>query len=287
MLKLMPILGIKSKARFSQIIADLENWGFLQSIKQKGGKTHNMKFIAIGPSTDQLTWSEVLNTFNTPVKSIKHPLLNTFNTYIDNNKNNKTIKIDDAEQGSTTTSENESDMESGGTSPQPAMKPKFCMNPNEDNDSERKKPEPRKITDPKFLEVLDLFKKRIFKNCTARTKSIYEGIPRAEKIFEGYFGKDGHTLLLSAIDQLPSYDKFQWMLTKSPTANAPKTIFSETFIENHLIAIVTKTNIEQYENTDPNLVKRATTEEERGKIQDANKERVRKFMEQFKSGDTE
>jgi hypothetical protein len=128
----------------------------------------------------------------------------------------------------------------------------------------------KSLTKPEELEVLEVFQKNIFSGCSASAKTIVAGIPRAINIFRTYFKEEAVSKLKEALVKLKSDETFKWQKGQSITMVSPKIIFSESYVSNNLIPLIT--------NQNGDLCKRPETEEELRRIKEDNKRRTDEFF---------
>lgn len=123
------------------------------------------------------------------------------------------------------------------------------------------------------LQVLEVFKEKIWQQCNEKTASVLEGIPRALELFCNYHGKTkGLAKLLEALNMLPATELFQKQKEKSPWACTPKVLLSKTYIENYLLPLTIK------QQSNGNLHTSPKSEAELREIEEANERELAKFM---------
>ncbi len=141
---------------------------------------------------------------------------------------------------------------------------------------------PRGLTKSEKV-VYQTYKKCVRINCNEKTKTILAGIPRAIKTFELYFEQHDEALgnLIAAIEAYTSDTWFKDRMNENPIIFAPKTFFSQTFIDNNLVPLISNNQNEHGTDGEDRY-----SEEELREISEANKERRRAIKERrAKRGD--
>lgn len=119
--------------------------------------------------------------------------------------------------------------------------------------------------------VLEKYRNYIYSGCSAKTKTIVEGIPRAVKLFKTYFNDDAVNKLTEAIEKIAKLDWFNSMRKDNKYIAPPKNFFSGTFIETKLLPLVHNQPKNGKDNKD------RYTEEELREAEESNKENLRKW----------
>ena len=224
-----------SEKHISNSISSLKKLGLVKQISFNGRKrilkaippSDAAQFQAALTSRLRQTLPTVPCSNNLEVKAI----------YNNKEDNKEDTLLQQAEECETQTEINKKEIQDKGISGN-KEKQHFSMAPVLDT-NKRNTPAPKTL-DSAYEGVLKVYRDNIFKNCSDRTKTIIAGIPRAVKMINDLVpDNDPIEFLVKAILEFRKSDKYTWQVDNKTLGLAPKYFFSESFVQNTLIPILT------------------------------------------------
>ena len=261
----------KDKSIISKYISELESGGWIitEIDKEAGNKRKIWLVMGYMEKTNKVYGKNLIGNGNKP-KSYKEKTED-----INIRENNKGVIKEKSSPKGDQRKENSDQKEKADirtSSPEISIKSKINL-----SSISKEAPIERKVnvlTDPDHLKVFEVYHELFgYVRCSIKTPSILVGIPRAVKIYKEFYREEAADKLVEALKSFEKSELMTWMMDKDIRTMAPKSIFSESFVSDHLLTF----NIQNKDGNNSN--QHPQTDEELRKISQDNKERYQKWME--------